>query len=49
MNSTIERLIERAERAADKLRLMYARQRVQRARRGDTSYTRDPRRFPAYR
>lgn len=49
MNATTERLIERAERAAERVRAAYARQRVQRARRGDVSYTRDPRRVPSYR
>lgn len=43
------RLTDFAEHRADLWRIEQDRERIARARRGDTSYTRDPRRFAPYR
>lgn len=44
-----ERLADAAEREADRLQQDWQRERLQRARRGDTSYTQNPKRFAPFR
>jgi hypothetical protein len=44
-----ERLADAAEREADRLQQEWLRERLARARRGDTSYTQNPKRYEPFR